>query len=152
MPPIDPDTLGLLYRQHAPALRLYARQWPGAAEDLVQEAFVKLARQSPPPERVLPWLYAVVRNGALLAGRSVARRPRRRPDAVRRGPRLRPAARGAPRLAGRRRVPRRGRGVARRLAGGGAVRAARPGQTAPAANTDSAPDPARAVPPRGAVD
>jgi hypothetical protein len=27
---IEPDSLGLLYRRHAPALRLYARQWPGA--------------------------------------------------------------------------------------------------------------------------
>ena len=65
MPSIEPDALGRLYRQHAPALRLYARQWPGAGEDLVQDAFVKLARQSPPPEQVLPWLYRVVRNGAL---------------------------------------------------------------------------------------
>src|SRR5262245_49802408 len=77
MPPIEPHTLGRLYRRHAPALRLYARQWPGQAEDLVQDAFVKLAQQSPPPERVLPWLYRVVRNAALADGRSTARRRRR---------------------------------------------------------------------------
>jgi RNA polymerase sigma factor (sigma-70 family) len=77
MPPIQPDTLGRLYRQHAPALRLYARQWPGSAEDLVQDAFVQLAQQSPPPVRVLPWLYRVVRNGALAASRTAARRRQR---------------------------------------------------------------------------
>jgi RNA polymerase sigma-70 factor (ECF subfamily) len=77
MPPIEPHTLGRLYRRHAPALRLYARQWPSCAEDIVQDAFVKLAQQSPPPERVLPWLYRVVRNGALATGRSLLRRRRR---------------------------------------------------------------------------
>jgi RNA polymerase sigma-70 factor (ECF subfamily) len=78
---IAPEELGRLYREHAPALRLYIRQWPGGAEDLVQDAFVKLAQQAPAPEQVLPWLYAVVRNGALAAGRGEARR-RRRQDRV----------------------------------------------------------------------
>src|SRR6516225_4362094 len=77
MQPIDPTTLGRLYRQHAPALRLYARQWGGSAEDLVQDAFVRLAQQSPPPEQVLSWLYRVVRNQALIAHRSASRRRRR---------------------------------------------------------------------------
>jgi RNA polymerase sigma-70 factor (ECF subfamily) len=76
-----PELLGRLYRQHAPALRLYARQWPGGDEDLVQDAFVKLAQQTPVPRQVLPWLYRVVRNGALAAGRGEARR-RRRQDRV----------------------------------------------------------------------
>jgi RNA polymerase sigma-70 factor (ECF subfamily) len=52
---IAPEELGRLYREHAGALRLYARQWPEGDEDLVQDAFVKLAQQSPPPEQVLPW-------------------------------------------------------------------------------------------------
>src|SRR5262245_40677635 len=82
MPRIAPEELGRLYREHAPALRLYARQWPGGEEDLVQDAFVKLARQSPAPGQVLPWLYHVVRNGALAAGRGEARR-RRREDRAR---------------------------------------------------------------------
>src|SRR5262249_12845296 len=71
---IDPITLGRLYRQHAPALRLYARQWSDSAEDLVQDAFVRLAQQAPPPERVLAWLYRVIRNQALTNYRSSARR------------------------------------------------------------------------------
>jgi RNA polymerase sigma factor (sigma-70 family) len=77
MPRIAPEELGRLYRVYAPALRLYVRQWPGGDEDLVQDAFVKLAQQSPAPEQVLPWLYRVVRNGALAAGRGAARRRRR---------------------------------------------------------------------------
>jgi RNA polymerase sigma factor (sigma-70 family) len=71
---MEPAILGQLYRQHAPALRLYARQWGGSAEDLVQEAFLRLAQQTPPPERVLPWLYRVVRNAARMAQRTAARR------------------------------------------------------------------------------
>src|SRR5947209_5548085 len=77
MPRIAPDELGRLYRAHARALCLYARQWPEGDEDLVQDAFVKLAQQSPVPEQVLPWLYRVVRNGAFAAGRGAARRRRR---------------------------------------------------------------------------
>ncbi len=77
MPPIAPTVLGQLYRQHAPALRLYARQWGGGAEDLVQNAFIRLAQQTSPPDQVLPWLYRVVRNEALAAARAVDRRRRR---------------------------------------------------------------------------
>jgi RNA polymerase sigma-70 factor (ECF subfamily) len=77
MPTIDPTSLARLYRQHAPALLLYARQWGGSAEDLVQNAFVRLTQQVPPPEHVLPWLYRVVRNEALATLRSAARRRRR---------------------------------------------------------------------------
>jgi RNA polymerase sigma-70 factor (ECF subfamily) len=75
--PLTPHDLGRLYRQHAPALRLFARQWPGYGDDLVQDAFVALARQQAPPEQVVPWLYQVVRNGATASGRSAARRRRR---------------------------------------------------------------------------
>jgi RNA polymerase sigma factor (sigma-70 family) len=77
MPSTDPHLLARLYRQHAPALRLYARQWGGGAEDLVQEAFVCLARQESPPDNVRAWLYRVVRNQALTAARTAARRKRR---------------------------------------------------------------------------
>jgi len=77
MPALEPTDLGQLYRQHAPALRLYARQWGGGAEDLVQNAFVRLAQQLPPPEQILPWLYSVVRNEARSAHRSATRRRRR---------------------------------------------------------------------------
>src|SRR6202035_5033244 len=74
---IAPEELGRLYREHAPALRLYAQQWPMGGEDLVQEAFITLAQQSPAPQQVLPWLYGVVRTGALCAARGEVRRRRR---------------------------------------------------------------------------
>src|SRR5437899_4674535 len=77
MQSIEPTVLGQLYRSHAPALRLYARQWGGGAEDLVQNAFLRLAQQAPPPDRPLPWLYQVVRTEALSAHRTAARRRRR---------------------------------------------------------------------------
>jgi RNA polymerase sigma-70 factor (ECF subfamily) len=74
---IAPDDLGRLYRERAPALLLYARQWCACAEDVVQDAFVKLAQQAAAPELPLPWLYRVVRNEALLTARRSARRRRR---------------------------------------------------------------------------
>ncbi len=77
MPRITPEELGRLYRKHAPALRLFARQWTAGGEDLVQDAFVRLAQQVAAPTQVLPWLYRVVRNGALATYRSAARRRRR---------------------------------------------------------------------------
>ncbi|HEX5273049.1 MAG TPA: sigma-70 family RNA polymerase sigma factor [Gemmataceae bacterium] len=77
MRPTEPTVLGQLYRRHAPALRLYARQWGGSAEDLVQNAFVRLARQVPPPDNVVAWLYGVVRNEARAEQRGAARRRRR---------------------------------------------------------------------------
>ncbi|HEV3384366.1 MAG TPA: sigma-70 family RNA polymerase sigma factor [Gemmata sp.] len=77
MPRITPEELGNLYRVHAPALRLFARQMSSGEEDLVQEAFIKLAQQPLPPSRVLPWLYQVIRNGAIAANRSETRRKRR---------------------------------------------------------------------------
>jgi RNA polymerase sigma-70 factor (ECF subfamily) len=77
MPPMTPHELGRLYRQHAPALRLYARQWPGCADDVVQDAFVALARQDPPPDQMAAWLHRVVRNGAVATARSAVRRRRR---------------------------------------------------------------------------
>jgi RNA polymerase sigma-70 factor (ECF subfamily) len=77
MASLEPKVLGRLYRQHAPALRLYARQWGEGSEDLVQEAFVRLAQQSRPPAPVLPWLYCVIRNQALADYRGAIRRRQR---------------------------------------------------------------------------
>jgi RNA polymerase sigma factor (sigma-70 family) len=74
IPAMGPDDLGRLVDLHAAALVLYARQWCAAAEDVVQEAFVKLASQRPPPDNPLGWLYRVVRNGALAVARSERRR------------------------------------------------------------------------------
>ena len=53
---------------------MYARQWTAAPEDVVQEAFVKLSQQKATPERVVAWLYRVVRNEAISRARAEQRR------------------------------------------------------------------------------
>src|SRR5205807_3467026 len=70
------ELLGRLVDQHAAALVLYARQWCAAPEDVVQEAFLKLATRRPPPDNPVPWLYRVVRNAAVSAARTERRRQR----------------------------------------------------------------------------
>jgi RNA polymerase sigma-70 factor (ECF subfamily) len=71
---MDAQLLGKLIDRHAAALVLYARQWCRAPEDVVQEAFVKLAAQGRPPDSIVAWLYRVVRNGAISAARAERRR------------------------------------------------------------------------------
>jgi RNA polymerase sigma factor (sigma-70 family) len=68
---------------HAAPLVLYARQWCGTPEDVVQEALIKLVRQKRPPADVVAWLYRVVRNGALDAAKMARRRQRRESVAAR---------------------------------------------------------------------
>ena len=74
---IGPELLAEVFDAHADALALYARQWCEGPEDVVQEAFLQLARQRAAPDRVVPWLYRVVRNGAIAAGRRDGRRRKR---------------------------------------------------------------------------
>ena len=73
---IGPELLGRLLDEHGDALVLYARGWCDSAEDVVQEALLQLMRQPQPPERIVPWLYRVVRNGAISASRAAGRRRR----------------------------------------------------------------------------
>lgn len=76
MDEIGPELLGRLLDEHADALTLYARGWCETPEDVVQDALVQLMRQPRLPERVVPWLYRVVRNGAISAARAASRRRR----------------------------------------------------------------------------
>jgi RNA polymerase sigma-70 factor (ECF subfamily) len=71
---MSPRELAALIDSHAPALILYARQWCESAEDVVQDAFLKLFALGQSPGQVVPWLYRVVRNGALDAGKMNRRR------------------------------------------------------------------------------
>src|SRR5947209_5205108 len=71
---MSPEQLARLVEQHAAALTLFARQWCDAPEDVVQEAFIKLAAQHTAPDNFAAWLYHVVRNGALTAARAAKRR------------------------------------------------------------------------------
>ena len=47
---MTPTEIARLIDTHSAPLVLYARQWCDAPEDVVQEAFIKLVRQSPPPD------------------------------------------------------------------------------------------------------
>jgi RNA polymerase sigma factor (sigma-70 family) len=79
---MDSDWLGRLVDRHAAALELFARQWCDAPEDVVQEAFVKLAAQRTLPENPAAWLFRVVRNGAHNAAKAAQRRRRRESEAA----------------------------------------------------------------------
>ena len=78
---MEPEALATLFDRHAPALVLYARQWTASPEDIVQDAFVKLAQTRTEANQIVPWLFRVVRNAAINAGR--AERNRRRREASR---------------------------------------------------------------------
>src|SRR5947207_14705810 len=80
---MSPHDFASLVDLHGPALILYARQWCHAPEDVVQEAFLKLVALREPPREVVPWLYRVVRNAALDAGKTARRRQRREQVAAR---------------------------------------------------------------------
>jgi RNA polymerase sigma-70 factor (ECF subfamily) len=79
---MDPEVLTRLIDRHAAALVLYARQWCAAAEDVVQEALIKLVAQRVWPRNVAAWLYRVVRNGAISAARAESRRRRHETQAA----------------------------------------------------------------------
>ena len=73
---MGPERLGHLIDRHGAALELAASQWCACPEDVVQAAFLKLSRLDREPEQVAAWLYRVVRNAAVSAGRSERRRQR----------------------------------------------------------------------------
>jgi RNA polymerase sigma factor (sigma-70 family) len=73
---VGPELLGALLDRHAAALEMYARQWCRVPEDVVQQAFLQLARQAAVPDQPATWLYRVVRNGAISAARAEQRRRR----------------------------------------------------------------------------
>src|SRR5258708_40241732 len=66
-----------LIDSHAASLVLFARQWCTAPEDVVQDAFCKLVVQKVAPADQVAWLYRVVRNAAIDAGKAERRRQRR---------------------------------------------------------------------------
>jgi RNA polymerase sigma-70 factor (ECF subfamily) len=80
---MDAARFATLMDGHAAKLMLYARQWTDAPEDAVQEAFLKLVRQREEPADPVAWLFRVVRNAALDAGKGQRRRSRRESAAAR---------------------------------------------------------------------
>ncbi len=73
---VDHELLSQLLDEHGPALVLYAQQWSSTPEDVVQEAFIKLMRESPVPANIVGWMYRVVRNTAISASRAGEARAR----------------------------------------------------------------------------
>jgi RNA polymerase sigma-70 factor (ECF subfamily) len=73
---IDPAKLGQWFDTYAARLVLYARQWmsAGAAQDVVQDVFVRLMCQPQEPGNVQAWLFRSVRNAAISEARSGQRR------------------------------------------------------------------------------
>lgn len=85
--PLDASQLADLIQQHAAALRWWVRWRSASYEDVVQEAFCRLAEADPPPDRPVAWLYAVCRNLSEKQRRSDGRRRNReevqaRPEAL----------------------------------------------------------------------
>jgi RNA polymerase sigma-70 factor (ECF subfamily) len=68
---LNPSTFSQILDENLHGLVLYARQWTDAAnswicaEDVVQEAFVRLLQENPMPHSPKAWLYRVVRNLAI---------------------------------------------------------------------------------------
>ncbi len=81
MAAINQKKLAESYEAHGTELMLYARQWnpDQQAEDIVQDAFIKLLKQRRCPDNVRAWLFRVVRNDSI----SIVRRLHRRRQAGR---------------------------------------------------------------------
>ena len=79
MTPIEPGQLGHYFNAHSRALVLYVRQWAEseAAEDIVQEVFLRLMSQGSAPENIKGWLFRAVRNAAVDHWRRKKRRMKR---------------------------------------------------------------------------
>ena len=69
--------LSQLWKEKSASLALLARAIGDWHEDSVQEAFLKLAAQEPPPNDPAAWLFQVVRNQAISYRRSDRRRSER---------------------------------------------------------------------------
>jgi len=75
--PLDATQLAELIDSQAASLRLWVRSRCPSPEDVVQDAFCRLASQEPPPGSPVAWLYAVARNLADKQRRGDQRRRRR---------------------------------------------------------------------------
>ena len=60
--PLDALQLAHLIDTQTASLALWVRSRCASGEDVVQEAFCRLAAEEPPPENPVAWLYRVCRN------------------------------------------------------------------------------------------
>lgn len=82
--PLDPRKLASLIDAHAATLELWVRRRCASPEDVVQEAFCRLAAQVPCPNNPVAWLYRVCRNLAERQRLSDVRRHHREKSQARR--------------------------------------------------------------------
>ena len=75
--PLDAAQLAQLIDSQAGSLRLWVRARCASPEDVVQDAFCRLAVEDPPPRQPIAWLYRVCRNLAEKQRLSDRRRLRR---------------------------------------------------------------------------
>ena len=73
---VNAEQVAAWYEAYGPELLLFARQMSDGqqAEDIVQEAFIKLLGQRKQPDNARVWLYRVARNEALSVLRRLSRR------------------------------------------------------------------------------
>lgn len=71
-----------LYRDHAAALVLYARQWCCSPDDALQEAMLALAKCQPIPDDPVAWLYTTTKRRAMNIARGELRRQHHQTRAV----------------------------------------------------------------------
>ena len=84
---LTPEELVAIVDQRFAALVLYARSWNvAAAEDLVQDAFLKLVEQPRRPENPGAWLCKTIRNAAISRHRQSQRRQKHETEAARSRP------------------------------------------------------------------
>ena len=76
MTAMNQKRLARWYEAYGTELMLYARQWSPdqQAEDIVQDAFIKLLKQRTCPDNVRAWLFRVVRNASISMVRRLQRR------------------------------------------------------------------------------
>jgi RNA polymerase sigma factor (sigma-70 family) len=75
--PMAAQALALLIESHAAILQLWTRPRTPHWEDVVQEAFCRLAVADPIPDQPVAWLFTVCKNLAEKANRTDQRRVRR---------------------------------------------------------------------------
>jgi RNA polymerase sigma factor (sigma-70 family) len=80
--PLSAEKIAALIERHAVPLQIWLGRRCPEAEDLVQEAFCRLALRDPPPAEVAAWLYQVVRNLAENQRVSTLRRRAREKNAA----------------------------------------------------------------------
>lgn len=82
--PISAQEISQLIDTRYAALLLYARSWNIAdAEDLLQNALLKLVDQREKPDNPVAWLFRTVRNEAISRHRKVLRRSKHETEAAR---------------------------------------------------------------------